>query len=55
VLSVDEKSLIEAVDRERPVLRVMPGTPEPRTHGYVRHGKTSLFSALDIALGLVIS
>lgn len=52
VLSVDEKSQIQALDREQPVL--MPGVPERRTHSYVRHGTTSLFAALDIATGFVI-
>jgi transposase len=54
VLSVDEKSQIQALDREQPVLPMMPGVPERRTHSYVRHGTTSLFAALDIASGFVI-
>jgi transposase len=54
VLSVDEKSQIQALDREQPVLPMMPGMPERRTPGYVRHGTTSLFAALDIASGFVI-
>ena len=54
VLSVDEKSQIQALDREQPVLPMMPGMPERRTHSYVRHGTTSLFAALDIASGFVI-
>ena len=33
---------------------MMPGTPERRTHSYVRYGTTSLFAALDIASGFVI-
>ena len=33
---------------------MMPGMPERRTHSYVRHGTTSLFAALDVALGFVI-
>jgi transposase len=51
VLSVDEKSQIQALDREQPVLPMMLGVPERRTHSYVRHGTTSLFAALDIASG----
>ena len=39
----------------QPVLPMMPGVPERRTHDYVRHGATSLFAALDIATGQVIS
>ena len=45
VLSIDEKSQIQALDREQPVLPMMPGVPERRTHSYVRHGTTSLFAA----------
>lgn len=47
VLSIDEKSQIQALDREQPVLPMMPGVPERRTHNYVRHGTTPLFAALD--------
>ena len=54
VLSVDEKSQIQALDREQPVLPMMPGIPERRTHSYVRHGTTSLFAALDTASDFVI-
>jgi transposase len=54
VLSVDEKSQIQALDREQPILPMMPGVPERRTHAYVRHGTTSLFAALDVASGFVI-
>ena len=54
VLSVDEKSQIQALDREQPVLPMMPGVPERRTHSYVRHGTTPLFAVLDVASGFVI-
>jgi len=54
VLSVDEKSQIQALDREQPVLPMMPGIPERQTHNYIRHGTTSLFAALDVASGFVI-
>ena len=54
VLSIDEKSQIQALDREQPVLPMMPGIPKRRTHSYVRHGTTSLFAALDVASGFVI-
>jgi transposase len=54
VLSIDEKSQIQALDREQPVLPMMPGVPERRTHSYVRHGTTTLFAALDVASGFVI-
>jgi hypothetical protein len=52
---VDEKSQMQAVDRSQPVLPMMPGMPERRTHDYARHGTTSLFAAFNIADGTVIS
>jgi transposase len=55
VLCVDEKSQIQALDRSQPVLPMMPGMPERRTHDYARHGITSLFAAFNIADGAVIS
>jgi transposase len=55
VLCVDEKSGMQALDRSHPVLPMMPGMPERRTHDYVRHGVTSLFAAFNIADGTVIS
>jgi transposase len=54
VLCVDEKSQIQALDRSQPVLPMMPGMPERRTHDYVRNGITSLFAAFNIADGTVI-
>jgi transposase len=53
VLAVDEKSQIQALDRSAPVLPMMPGMPERRTHDYVRHGVTTLFAALDVVNGTV--
>ena len=44
VLCVDEKSQIQALDRTQPVLPMLPGMPERRTHDYKRHGTTSLFA-----------
>jgi transposase len=55
VLCVDEKSQIQALDRTAPSLPILPGTPARRTHDYVRNGTTSLFAALDVASGTVIS
>jgi transposase len=55
VLCVDEKSQIQALDRSAPVLPLMPGVPERRTHDYVRNGTTNLYAALDVASGHVIS
>jgi transposase/transcriptional regulator with XRE-family HTH domain len=55
VLCVDEKAQIQALDRSQPVLPMMPGMPERRTHDYYRHGITSLFAAFNIADGTAIS
>src|SRR6266511_1633403 len=54
VLCVDEKSQVQALDRSQPVLPMMPGMPQRRTHDYARNGITSLFAALDVASGKVI-
>jgi transposase len=54
VLCVDEKSQVQALNRSQPVLPMMPGMPERRTHDYVRNGITSLFAAFNIADGSVI-
>jgi len=54
VLSVDEKSQIQALDRTQPILPLRPGLPERQTHDYERHGTTTLFAALDVAVGKVI-
>ena len=51
---MDEKSQMQALDRSQPVLPMMPGMPERRTHDYVRHGTTSLFAAFNIVDGTVI-
>ena len=54
VLAVDEKSQIQALDRTRPILPMLPGVPERATHDYKRHGTSSLYAALDITTGKVI-
>ena len=54
VLSVDEKSQIQALDRTAPILPLRPGIPERQTHDYKRHGTTTLFAALNIMNGKVI-
>jgi transposase len=54
VLSVDEKSQIQALDRTQPILPLRPGLPERRTHDYERHGTTTLFAALNVLEGTVI-
>ena len=54
VLCVDEKSQIQALARFQPILPMLVGTPERRSHDYVRHGTTSLSAALEVASGKVI-
>ncbi len=54
VLSVDEKSQVQAPDRTQPILPMTPGQAERGTHDYVRHGVTSPFAALNVATGHVI-
>jgi transposase len=55
VLSVDEKSQMQALDHTQPSLPLRPGQVERGSHDYKRHGTTALFAALDIASGEVIS
>jgi transposase len=55
VLCVDEKSQIQALDRTAPTLPMLPGTPERATHDYERHGTSSLYAALNVQSGEVIS
>jgi transposase len=55
VLCVDEKRQIQALDRTAPSLPILPTTPARRTHDDVRNGTSSLFAALDVASGKVIS
>lgn len=54
VLSVDEKSSIQALDRTQPLLPLKPHHIERRTHDYKRHGTATLFAALDTATGAVL-
>lgn len=55
VLCVDEKSQIQALDRTQPLLPMGLGYVEGVTHDYVRHGTTTLYAALDIASGRVLT
>ena len=55
VLCVDEKSSIQALDRTQPSLPMKPGRAGTMTHDYKRHGTSTLFAALDVATGKVIS
>src|SRR5215204_1229814 len=54
VLSVDEKSQIQALDRTQPGLPMKEGRPASATHDYIRHGTTTLFAALNILDGTVV-
>ena len=54
VLSVDEKTQIQALDRTQPMLPLRPGQIERRTHDYKRHGTASLYAAFDVLTGNVM-
>lgn len=54
VLSVDEKTQIQALNRTQPILPLRPGLPARQTHDYTRHGLTSLYAALEVASGAVV-
>jgi transposase len=53
VLSIDEKTQIQALDRTQPLLPIAFDATEKRTHDYVRHGTTNLFAALNVGTGQV--
>jgi putative transposase len=55
VLCVDEKTQIQALDQTQPLLPMGLGYVEGVTHDYIRHGTTTLFAALDVATGEVIT
>jgi putative transposase len=55
VLCVDEKSQIQALERTQPLLPLGVGYAEATTHDYMRHGTTTLFAALDVASGQVLT
>ncbi|MGH7730769.1 MAG: IS630 family transposase [Candidatus Eiseniibacteriota bacterium] len=54
VLSLDEKTQIQALNRTQPILPPRPGLPARQTHDYERNGLTSLYAALEVASGRVI-
>jgi transposase len=54
VLSIDEKTQIQALERTQPMLPLRPNLPARQTHDYRRHGLTSLYAALEIASGKVV-
>ena len=55
VLSFDEKTQCQALDRTQPSLPLRPGRAGTMTHDYKRHGTTDLFAALNVATGQVIT
>ncbi len=55
VLCIDEKTQIHALDRTQPLLPMGLGYVEGVTHDSMRHGRTNLFAALDVATGEVIT
>jgi transposase len=55
VLSCDEKSQIQALDRTQKSLPLFPGRLKTRTHDYKRNGTTTLFAAMDLAEGKIIA
>jgi transposase len=54
VLSLDEKTQIQALERTQPMLPLRPNLPARQTHDYRRHGLTSLYAALEVASGRVL-
>ncbi len=54
VLSIDEKSQIQALDRTQPGLPLKPGKCGTMTHDYKRNGTTTLFAALNVLDGTVV-
>lgn len=55
VLSVDEKSQVQALERSQPLLPLRQGLAARHTHDYQRHGTTTLFAALNVATGNVLA
>ena len=55
VISADEKSQVQALDRTQPSLPIIPGRCGTMTHDYKRNGTTTLFAAIEMTQGKVIS
>jgi transposase len=53
VVSVDEKSQVQALDRTQPMLPLRPGLPARQTDDYKRNGTTTLLAALEVATGRI--
>ncbi|MGI0131029.1 MAG: IS630 family transposase [Thermoplasmata archaeon] len=54
VLSVDERTQIQALDRTQSILPIRKGVPERQTHDYRRNGTTDLFAALNVVTGRIV-
>ena len=54
MLCADENNQVQALNRTQPILPLAPGVPQRRSHDYMRHGATTLFTVLDMATGKVI-
>lgn len=54
VLSVDEKTQVQALERTQPMLPLRPGSVARHTHDYRRHGVVDLYAALEVATGKVV-
>lgn len=54
VISMDEKTQVQALDRTQPMLPLRPGQVERRTHDYRRNGVVDLYAALEVATGRVV-
>jgi transposase len=54
VVSIDEKSQIQALDRTQPGLPLKPGKCGTMTHDYKRNGTTTLFAAFDVLHGTIV-
>ena len=54
LLCLDEKSMIQALDRTQPGLPIKPGKAGTMTHDYKRHGTTNLYAALNLLDGVVV-
>lgn len=54
VISLDEKTQIQALSRTQPMLPIRPGLPARRTHDYRRNGLTDLYAALEVASGKIV-
>jgi len=54
ILCVDEKTQIQALEREQPILPLIRNVPERQSSDYMRHGTTTLFAALDYLSGNII-